>query len=183
MTPWIRIAKIMRTKGSKGSVVCKSANGLPFLMRDGLEISIVPPLLRGVRDTTVQTVSEMSDGLHEVHLQDVDDLSSAKPLAGHWCLALRKDIPGLPKRYTPETWRGYSVEDLIYGDLGTIRDVQIAPVQSRIEVSGDKGLTIIPIVDAFIVQIDNSAHHILTHIPEGLIGIGNEEGSSSQKEM
>lgn len=176
MTPWIRIAKIVRTKGSKGSVVCESANGLPFLLSEGLHVSIVPPLERDVRQTVVRSVDKMGDGQHAVKLASVDDLASAKPLEGHWLLAARKDIPALPKRFAPDEWRGFSVEDLIFGNLGTITDIDISPAQSRMTVTGDKGVTVIPIVDAFIVSIDQERRHIQTHIPQGLIGIGGEDG-------
>lgn len=171
MTPWIRIAKIVRTKGSKGSVVCERADGLPFLLREGLAVSFVPPLDHDVRHTSVQTVAEMADGLHVVHFADVDNLTQAKPLIGHWCLAARKDIPGLPKRVALESWQGFRVEDLLFGDIGTVSRVDISPVQSRIEVTGPKGVTTIPVVDAFIVSVDAAHKHIQTHIPEGLIGL------------
>lgn len=171
MSAWVRVAKITKTRNLEGSVVARSADDLPFLLFEGLWVHFVPPSLKGPRMARVATVRSMKDDVYEIEFEGVDSIEDAESIAGCYCLASRDALPEQIDD-PPIDWMGFCVHDECLGDLGFVDEVQVGPAQSLLVVQGSHGSVMIPIVDEFILDVDEDARLIAVSIPESLFDLG-----------
>ncbi|PKA82639.1 16S rRNA processing protein RimM [Ulvibacter sp. MAR_2010_11] len=64
---------------------------------------------------------------------------------------------------------GYVVQDISFGEVGTIVGVNDTTAQALFEINRDGKEILIPINDNFIKKVDRTAKTILLDVPEGLI--------------
>lgn len=176
MSAWTRVAQVVKTKNLKGSVIAHSAEGLPFLLSEGLKVSFTPPSLEGPRQATVLRVQLVKEDTYEVDFEGIDSIDKAQAIVGSYCLAARSDLPEKPDEASCFDLIGYEVEDRAEGPLGVVDDLLASSVQEVLVVEGSRGRVMIPFVDAFIVEVDHEAKHIATCIPSGLIGLSDFPG-------
>lgn len=169
MSAWVKAAYIAKTKHLNGELVMHGANGLPFLLSVGMHVHIVPPSLRGVRQTTVESIAEIRDGEWLVSLKNVESIDSAEDLCGRYCLVRKDEIVASEDALLPVLIEGYSVIDHVLGYLGTVKEVLDRPQQPLLVVEHTGSEILIPIVDAFIKEVDETAEKIYVHIPKGLV--------------
>ena len=87
------IARVAKARGRRGEVVTEPVHGLPSLVREGLEVAVLPPDLRGPRWRTVTSVAGDARSGRLVALSGVGDVSSAEALVGKVLLARERDLP------------------------------------------------------------------------------------------
>lgn len=172
MGSWKNIAYLLRAKTKEGGLSVKPTEGLPFLLSEGLEVVFVPPILRFARQAKVARVEQTSPGKHLVFFEGIDTRDDAEKLEGHWCLVRTEDLPE-EELLTGSEIQGFSVVDERLGCLGVVKDIQENPAQpllvvSRTEKEAD---LLIPMVDEFIVSVDEDARCITVAIPEGLLDL------------
>lgn len=161
------IARVTKTHGIKGEVVAVPAGGLPPVLSQGLEVCVVPPLLRGERWHTIEDV-ETSDAGQLIALSGVSDTTAAHELVGKYLLAQIDALENLDEIETYDDYLGLDVIDERLGLLGSISEIMVGSVQDVLVVQGEKGETLIPDVDEFILGFNDDESALLVQIPVGL---------------
>lgn len=162
-----RIARVVKTHGIKGEVVAVPAGGLPPVLSQGLEVCVVPPLLRGERWHTIEDI-ETSDAGQLIALSGVSDTTAAHELVGKYLLAQIDALETLDEIETYDDYLGLDVIDERLGLLGSISEIMVGSVQDVLVVQGEKGETLIPDVDEFILGFNDDESALLVQIPVGL---------------
>ena len=183
MSSFTRAAFIVSARHLNGSVVCKAADMLPFLLREGQTVHFVPPTLRGPRSARVVSISEMPSDSWEVSFEGVDNIDVAENLAGSYCLVAESELPEVHPEDNAVVLQGYAVHDSVHGSLGVVEAVLVSPAQSTLDIQGPHGQVLVPFVDEFIVHVDEETHTIQTSIPESLLTLnapGQVAGGSAE---
>ena len=81
-----------KTHGKRGEVVTVPVHGLPPMLREGLEVFVVPPALKGPRSLMVREADLGRSG-QLVALEGVTGIGEAERLVGHALLARVDDLP------------------------------------------------------------------------------------------
>ena len=175
MHAWIDIAELTNTKNLDGGLVARSVAGLPFALREGMEISLVPPVLDAPRHVVVEFAQ--ADGLDggTVYFEEVTDVNVAKLLVGCHCLLKRDQLPKDASGYTAQDapdWNGWEAQDVSAGYLGTVCAMKEMPGQVMMEVDrGQDGILQVPLVDEFVAQVDEEGRLITFALPKGLLDL------------
>lgn len=143
------------------------AGGLPPLLSEGLQVAVVPPELKGSRWHTVEAV-ETSGAGQLVALSGVEDIGSARAIAGKSLLAAECDLPADLAAHDPERLMGRAVTDARLGSLGTITDVMLGPANDVWVVTGERGETLVPAVFQIVGEVTYGEAPIEVRLPVGL---------------
>ena len=166
------IARVVRPHGSKGEVVVAALRGLPFLLREGMTVSLTPPALKRERFPRVVSVRPCPDGTAIVRFSCADGLDGSEPLAGCYVLARAEDVELGPLDAAFDDLIGRDVVDARYGDLGRIREVMETPANDVWVVEGDAyGEVLIPVIDQVIPEIPDDGP-IEVSLMDGLVDAG-----------
>ncbi len=173
MRTWAAVAELAKAKNLGGGLVARSAPGLPFLLSEGLEVAFVPPQHDAPRRARVESVQPEGKGGCVVHFSGVDSIHVAELLAGCTCLVRREDLPEDALVAGSDELAGFEVRDELAGLVGTVVDMVESPGQLLLSVDrGDgKDAALIPLVDAFVQEIDEDKQVISVALPEGLLDL------------
>ncbi len=164
----IRVGKIAATRGLGGALVLQHIVG-----RQGWLATGTPLFVELRRESYipyfVEKISSLSDDQELVHFEDVGSIEAAKPLVGKAAYVEEAVLHAAADPSLPLRWIGYNVVDKALGPLGPLTDVYQAGPQwlGRLERAGEEVL--IPLVDAFILDLNHRARYIRLDLPEGLI--------------
>ena len=175
MSAFARVSFIAKTRNLEGSVVATSADGLPFLLCEGMEVHFVPPSLRGPRNARVSSIRQIREDSYEVSFEDVEGIDDAEKIVGCYCLANSDSIPEIDPSEDPRMLLGFSVQDEMLGALGPVTQVMLNPAQAILVVEGDRGEVMIPFVDEFVEGIDMEAEVLEVRVPAGLLSLNEEK--------
>ena len=151
MRGWMSIAYLAKPKNLNGGLVARGASGLPFALHPGLTLAVVPPQLDAPRTLTVSEVTERAENEALVFFDEVSDLSSAELLPA---------------------WEGWSVHDECAGYVGEVVEVAERATQPLLTVRrAEGGEALIPLVDEFIVEVDEDGRRIDVSLPAGLLDL------------
>lgn len=174
MRTWIDIAELAHTKNLNGGLVARSAAGLPFLLREGMSVALVPPVLDAPRNVTVESLQMRGDFEAFVFFEEVTDADTAEALVGCHCLVRRdeaglgefEDVNDLP------SWEGWQVFDAREGFVGTVSGIDERPYQPLLVVARDgRADALVPLVDDFLVNVDEEARRIDMRLAPGLLDL------------
>ena len=140
-------------------------HGLPFLMREGLEVCVVPPQLTGPRWRKVRSVA--NDSL--VTLCGVSTLDEASKLVGKSILVRTDDLPHAWELGDVDALVGREVRDERYGELGRIASVMRTPAHDVWVVEGDYGEVLVPVTEPIVVGWGQDGP-LEVNVPRGLVG-------------
>ena len=147
-------------------------NGLPLLLREGLEVALVPPRLKGPRSLWVDSCSERGGGAL-VSFGGIQTLGDASQIVGKTVLVRKRDLPDDFELHDSRSVVGREVVDMRLGPIGTVVDVMRGPAQDVWVVDGACGETLIPVVDA-IVRSWEEGGPLVVDLPRGLAEEGSE---------
>ena len=167
------IARVAKAHGRRGEVVTVSVHGLPSLVREGLEVALVPPELAGPRWRTVTSCSSDDRDGQLVTLSGVGDISAAEALVGKYLLARRSELPADLELHDPRALLGREVVDERLGSLGRIEELMRGPANDVWVVRGPLGETLLPVVDE-VVGVPPERGPIPVRVPAGLEPKGGE---------
>lgn len=185
MLDWLDIATLSEMKNLDGGFVVHGDPELPFLLREGMRVALVPPVLDVPREAEVVYVSMMGDATARVKFAQITTAEQAEQLVGCHCLARKEDIGDIH----PLAGSGNDIifdGDVLYADelidwqvedgqgtlLGTVADVDESPAHPLLVLAlGDGGEAMIPLVEDFIVEIDGGSRTIAMNLPKGLLDI------------
>lgn len=169
MHDWVNVAELVKPKSLQGGLVARCAPGLPFLLREGLEVAFVPPRLDAPRRGTVVEVREQASGAYLVSFDSVEDIEAAEALAGCSCLVRRSVLPAGFDEQDEAGIVGYTVVDEAAGQVGEVVDVIDNRAQQLIVVDGGFGEVLVPFVEAIVCSIDDERKTVVTRMPPGLL--------------
>ncbi|MAY88809.1 MAG: 16S rRNA processing protein RimM [Pseudooceanicola sp.] len=110
--------------------------------------------------------------LLRINFEDVDTEEDADDLIG---VELYLPLDMLPKlsgnQFYYHQITGYTVEDVNYGTVGTIKSVNDNTAQALFVIENNGNEVLIPINDEFIEEVNHDKKLILLNTPEGLIDI------------
>lgn len=174
MREWIDIAELAHTKNLNGGLVARSAAGLPLLLSEGMELALVPPVLDAPRRVTVESLRFRDDYEAVVFFEQVKEADVAEALVGCHCLARRDEVDLDSIEYESDypSWDGWRVFDQSQGFVGEVDYIEDRPLQPLMVVSREgKSDALIPLVEEFIVEIDEDEQCILMDLAPGLLDL------------
>lgn len=112
-----------------------------------------------------------NNGTLRVKFEDVDEITSAKPLVGKGVYILKKALPQLSgNQFYHHEVADFKIIDASFGKVGELQQILNFPKQAIFEVLHASGKEIlIPIADDIIENIDRTNKTILVACPDGLI--------------
>lgn len=162
-----RIGDVLKTFGARGELIVKVLEDIPrailqnkkpvFIYIDGLP---VPFYMKVVESKGVSKLV--------VVFEDMETEALATELVG-------KPIHLVVDKVTPEQGSeldmlvGYTVVDVSYGELGTVKEVMAIPGNPCLVLSKDEVEVIVPLNQDLISKIDQSKKEIHLNLPDGLI--------------
>ena len=169
----------MKAHGRKGEVVAVPVDGLPALLREGLEVWPVPPALKGPRSRVVERLTG-DEGGQLVTLSGVRDLAAAEDLRGKTLLALADDLPDDLCLRDARALVGRAVRDVNAGVIGELTEVLLGPAQDVYVIEGAAGEVLVPAVDAFVRSVEGTGP-VIVELPPSLLpaGAGTEAGAGT----
>ena len=136
--------------------------------------------LETVKEVTLQRAARRS--LHQVEkasrhkenllirLEGVTSVEGAEEFIGCEVLISRDALAALPEdEFYWFQLEGLRVDDRQQGDLGKVVEIFTTPAHDILVVRGPRGEILIPVVDAFILKIDEEAKVMHVDLPEGLV--------------
>ena len=169
------IARVVKAHGRKGEVVAVPVDGLPALLREGLEVWPVPPALKGPRSRLVERLTG-DEGGQLVTLSGVRDLAAAEGLRGKTLLALADDLPDELVLRDARVLVGREVQDVSAGMLGELTEVLLGAAQDVYVIEGPAGEVLVPAVDAFVRSVEDPGP-IIVELPPSMLPTGIGDGA------
>lgn len=168
VTPYINVARVLRTHGRHGEVVVAPLDGLPFCLCEGMRVWLTPPPLRGDHDRTVTCLREHGDA-DIVAFSGVDSMDDAEQIVGDLVLALRSDVPQVVDALQYRGVVGRRVVDGLRGYVGTVAEVMELPANDvwRLE-DGPYGEVLLPVIDDVVCDLPEQGDIPVSLLP-GLI--------------
>ena len=162
-----RIARVQKAHGRNGEVVAVPAHGLPPVVTEGLEVVVVPPVLRGTRWHRVERCQEDGRNGMLLALSGVVDLTASTELVGRHLLARVADLPADLALHDAARLVGRVVRDVTTADEGTIDEVMTGPANDVWVIRGDRGELLLPVIDEVVCDVPESGP-IDVRVPAGL---------------
>ena len=164
------IARVQKSHGKRGEVVAVPVHGLPAVLAEGLDVCVVPPQLKGERWRTVVSCYEDDRGGSLIALSGIDDIGSAKKLAGRYLLAREGDLPDDLDLHDVDRLLGREVEDAALGMRGQIVEVMrgVANDVWVIDAQGEEVL--LPVVEHVVADVP--AQGPISVNAKGFLGLG-----------
>ena len=152
--------------------------GLPFLLEEGMEVTFVPPVLRIPRSGKVSALEEVGEGRYMVWFDCIDNRTDAEKLEGHFCLVRTSVLPeGFADQGTLDLV-GFSVVDEAGKLIGTVQGLEENPAHALLVVKragssddSEQDEVLIPLVDEFLVAVEEEVREIRVTLPEGLLDL------------
>lgn len=170
MSAWANVATIGKAKNLNGGLLVYPRAGLSFLLEVGMEVTFVPPVLRVPRTARVTDFSDQAGESYLVHFDSIDSIDLAEQLQGHSCLVLKSD---LPEDYARPTYDliGFTVVDANGATIGSIVDIEENPAHHLLVVEVSTRTVRIPLVEEFVVELDDEARKLHLNLPNGLLDL------------
>lgn len=143
-------------------------HGLPLLVREGLEVFVVPPHLKGPRSFVVAEAESDGRWGQLVSLRGVGTLDAAERLVGRTLLARVADLPDDLALHDAEALSGREVHDVAMGPLGTLDEVMMGPANDVWVVHGPLGEVLVPVTPQVVLEVPAQGA-IEVALPAGLL--------------
>lgn len=178
MDSWTNVAALLRAKTNEGGLSVVATEGLPFLLEEGMEVTFVPPVLRIPRSGKVHALEEVGEGRYLVWFDCIDNRTDAEKLEGHFCLVRTSLLPEGFADQAPVDLTGFVVADEVGQEIGTVLRLEENPAHALLVVKragaldgNDQDEVLIPLVDEFLVSVDEDSREIRVSLPEGLLDL------------
>jgi 16S rRNA processing protein RimM len=164
----VRIGRILKTFGYKGELVVQiDEEFLDVMIREG---SVFIETDEELVPFFIEVFEAGDQDLHNVKLEDIDDVGCAKNFSGSFLWFPLAGLPEeLPEQKQLRDIKGYAVVDLKMGEAGIAEDVIEMPQQLILRFYQGKKEILLPVNEAFIIKIDRKKKKITIDAPDGLI--------------
>lgn len=177
MSAWANVATIGKAKNLKGGLLVYAREGLPFLLEEGMEVTFVPPVLRVPRTGRVTSIAPQGQGAYLVFFDTIDSIDLAEKLQEHSCLVRKSDLPEDHDRGLLDLV-GFTLVDADGSTIGRVVALEENPAHPLLVVELEDAAAgksakpaRIPLVEEFIIDVDEGEATIEMRLPEGLLDI------------
>ncbi len=169
VTPYMNVARIVKTHGRKGEVVVAPLDGLPFCLEVGMRVCLTPPPLRGERFHVVERIGGGDQAI--VSFSGVTDLNASEPLVGKLVLARKDDVPEAEAELLVLDCVGNPMVDDVHGDIGVIQELIQLPANDVWRVDGGPyGEVLVPVIDEVVLELpEQEDGPVLVHLLPGIL--------------
>lgn len=163
-------AKIVKTRGNKGEVVCSNLEYFPENLEMGSEVELIRGNFR--HRYQIESQRTVNDCLL-LKFQGIDTISAAYNLIG---CSIYSDIepsaePESDESGTPDL-SGWTVLNERGQMVGTVQEVLDRTLQPLLDVLGpDQREHLIPLVPEWLLEMNESSRSLTMSLPEGLLDI------------
>ena len=166
---FVTIGRINKSFGVNGEVLAQLRVKASFDELVGIEAWVIPPQLSW-RNGKIRSIEVHGDGV-KIAFEGLDSIEDAKPLAGSSIVVAREDVADelLDLDETEVSHAGYTVEDPLYGEVGTIVETLITGANDVWVTRGRYGEVLIPVIEDVVRVIDDESKHITVSLLSGLI--------------
>lgn len=147
------IARVIKPHGKRGEVVTVPVHGLPAVLREGLDVCVVPPLLKVDRWHTVESCAADDREGCLVALSGVGTIDAASELRGRYLLAREADLPEDLELHDVERLCGREVTDVAAGPLGRIAEVMRGPANDVWVIRDGERELLLPVIDSVVREV------------------------------
>jgi 16S rRNA processing protein RimM len=161
---FITIGTIDKTHGTKGEMRISITSGKPIKEWAFLEIQGKPVPFY------VQSLHATFDDDALLKLKDVDSVESASAYVGMTILQLRGKR-SKSDLHAEDDFTGFTLFDVHLGPIGIVEAIEEYPNQLLIRTRYLGTEVLIPAVEAFITEIDETKRTIFLQLPDGLLAI------------
>jgi 16S rRNA processing protein RimM len=163
----VRIGKIAATHGLQGNLVLVHSVGAAGWLKVG------QPLFVEIRkDSRIPffVAAEKSAGTDEyqVRFEDIDSVEAARALVGR-PVYIDGEVLEKGNVDSPLRWIGFNLVDKTKGTIGAIEDVYQAGAQWLAKLTIEENEVLVPLVDAFILDVNTRNRFIRMDLPDGLL--------------
>ncbi|OMP32629.1 ribosome maturation factor RimM [Mangrovimonas sp. DI 80] len=164
------LGKIVKKYSFKGEVLVKLDTDEPELY-DNLD-SVFVELRNNLVPFFIESSQLHKSDLLRIKFEEVDTEQDADSIMKCDLYLPLEFLPKLEgnKFYFHEVI-GYAIEDVNFGPIGTIKDINDSTAQPLFEIDRDGIEILIPMNDEFIKEVNRETKTILVETPEGLIDL------------
>lgn len=174
---YIDAARLTGRKNLDGRLAVTAAAGLPFLLQEGMQVHLVPPVIDAPRTVEVLSVSMQGPSSGVVAFSGIGDADVADMVVGCHCLldkdAIEPEVLAEALSGPEAPFSGWTFEDVASGKSGRVTGVQNMPSQVllTVAVDGEGGERLVPLVDDFVVRRDDDAMRLVLDLPIGIFDL------------
>ncbi|GAT61886.1 ribosome maturation factor RimM [Paludibacter jiangxiensis] len=166
------IGHVQKTHGIKGELsifLTSDFDSLDFeylvFEMDGI---LVPFFIQEWRFKTAETAL--------IKFERVEDEIAGKDFVGKTIYVPKESMPASDDDVIDiQFYTGYRIEDAVLGEIGEIKGVDDTTENVLFQVMHKGNIILIPAVDEWIVEIDDTSKVMKVQMPEGLLNINEEE--------
>ncbi|WP_053976960.1 ribosome maturation factor RimM [Mangrovimonas xylaniphaga] len=164
------LGKIVKKYSFKGEVLVKLDTDEPELY-DNLD-SVFVELRNNLLPFFIESSQLHKSDLLRIKFEEVDTEQDADSIMKCDLYLPLEFLPKLEgnKFYFHEVI-GYAIEDVNFGPIGTIKDINDSTAQALFEIDRNGIEILIPMNDEFIKEVNRETKTILVETPEGLIDL------------
>lgn len=171
MSDWVNIARLTKAKTLEGGLFVRSTEGLPFLLKEGMNVVFVPPVLKVPRTGCVESVEEKGDGVYLVFFSSIDSIDLSEQLVGHYCLVKKTDLPANYDKSAGFDLLGFVLKDMDGTLIGTVVSLEENPAHPLLVVNHEDREVRVPLVDDFLVSLNEEERVIVMNLPSDLLSL------------
>ncbi|MCB0687643.1 MAG: hypothetical protein KDC53_14005 [Saprospiraceae bacterium] len=169
-----KIGRLLKTFGTHGQLRCQIQDDFLSLLKkdryiwaavDGLPVPL-----------QIEEISKQHKPL--IRIKDIRTERQASILSGSWIYLIKEDVPKSlwPEREGDDLMfsylRGYQVKFLNSDLTGTVNDIRQYPGQEMAFIAlTDEREIMLPLVEEFIVKVDEDLRHIQVQVPDGFLDL------------
>ncbi|MGC4022284.1 MAG: ribosome maturation factor RimM [Cyclobacteriaceae bacterium] len=159
-----KVGYISKTHGLKG--------GVSVVFENDIELDDVTSLFVDINGSLVphfiESISNRGDKSF-VKFETVDSIEEAEMIKGRSLYLPKSTRPKLKRgEFYDDEVVGFSVEDETYGDLGSVKEIQLQGLNRILSIQGEKEI-LVPINSPFVTSVNKSKRHIKLQLPEGYL--------------
>ena len=164
------VGVIAKAIGSDGTMLLRDVDTVSLGQLVGETVFLVPPPLRK-RSRVVEAIELAADGVR-ILLSGVEDRGTAQGLVGLQIIAASSSIVSSSAVLDTEQGEdliGWRVHDSESGFDGVITEYFETRAHPIVQVESESATALIPLVDEFILDVDDDARTIHVQLIEGMV--------------
>jgi 16S rRNA processing protein RimM len=162
------VGRVARAHGLRGEILVEVLSDVPGRLRKGAEL-----LLRaGASEPVAVRIAESRPhaGGRRLRLAGIAERAAAEGLRGAWLEVPRERVPAPPAGAFYEfELVGCRCHDRSAGELGEVVRVVADGGGALLEVRGERGTLLVPLVERFLARVDRQRRAIELELPAGLV--------------
>jgi 16S rRNA processing protein RimM len=162
------VGRIIKTFGYKGELIAKISKEFIGIIES--EGSVFIETDEELVPYFIQELEYSEEDFYSICIEDVATVNEAKEFNGSILWIPTDKIPKEIFNENPlHDVKGYSVIDVNFGELGIADEVLEYPKHSVLRILRGKKEILLPVNDAFILEVDRKKREITINAPAGLI--------------